>query len=398
MNIHTPTARVLPEDYRNAVLVGRVFDPVQGGPAVVIVRGDELIDVTHLEPTVSMLLEREDLSGLLANAESDRTWNLAEVLDATLGQDYGRVHLLAPVDLQVIKAAGVTFVQSMLERVIEERAAGDPARAQTIRAQLDEVIGTAIGDVRPGTPEAAAVKEILIREGLWSQYLEVGIGPDPEIFTKAPVLSAVGTGAAIGVLARSTWNNPEPELALAVTSTGKAVGAMLANDVNLRDFEGRSALLLTEAKDNNASCALGPFVRIFDDSFSLETARSLDIELRVTGAEDGFEMNGSSSMSAISRDLLDLINHALGSHHQYPDGFVLLTGTLFAPTQDRGEAGAGFTHHEGDTVAIASPKLGALINTVTSSEAAPDWVFGISALMRNLAGRGLLAASQEATV
>jgi len=398
MNIHVPSASVLPEDYRNAVLVGRVFDPVQGGPAVVIVRGDELIDITHLEPTVSMLLEREDLPGLLANAESERTWSLAEVLDATLGQDYGRVHLLAPVDLQVIKAAGVTFVQSMLERVIEERAAGDPGRAQTIRAQLDEVIGTAIGNVRPGTPEAAAVKEILIREGLWSQYLEVGIGPDPEIFTKAPVLSAVGTGARIGVLARSTWNNPEPELALAVTSTGKPVGAMLANDVNLRDFEGRSALLLTEAKDNNASCALGPFIRIFDDSFSLHTARSLDIELRVAGAGDEFEMNGTSSMSAISRDLLDLINHAWGSHHQYPDGFVLLTGTLFAPTQDRGEAGAGFTHHEGDTVTISSPRLGSLINTVTSSEAAPDWVFGISALMRNLAGRGLLTTVQEATV
>lgn len=398
MNIQISAAGVLPEDYRNALLVGRVFDPVEGGPAVVIVRGDELIDVTHLEPTVSMLLERQDLHELLEDAEPDRTWDLAGVLEATLGQDYGRVHLLAPVDLQVIKAAGVTFVQSMLERVIEERAAGDPARAETIRAQLDDVIGTAIGNVRPGTAEAAAVKEILIREGLWSQYLEVGIGPDPEIFTKAPVLSAVGTGASIGVLARSTWNNPEPELALAVTSSGKAVGAMLANDVNLRDFEGRSALLLTEAKDNNASCALGPFVRLFDDSFSLQTARGLDIELRVTGAGDRFEMNGTSSMSAISRDLPDLINHAWGPHHQYPDGFVLLTGTLFAPTQDRGETGAGFTHREGDTVTISSPKLGSLINTVTSSEAAPDWVFGISALMRNLAGRGLLPIRKKAQV
>ncbi|WP_205754700.1 fumarylacetoacetate hydrolase family protein [Pseudarthrobacter sp. NamE2] len=395
--MQVPSAQVLPDDYRNALLVGRVFDPVAGGPAVVIARGDELIDVTHIEPTVSMLLERADLSELLVNAESDRTWRLDEVLRATLDQDYDRAHLLAPVDLQVIKAAGVTFVQSMLERVIEERSAGEPARAEAIRTQLDEVIGTAIGNVRPGTPEAAAVKEILIREGLWSQYLEVGIGPDPEIFTKAPVLSAVGTGAAIGVLARSTWNNPEPELALAVTSTGKPVGAMLANDVNLRDFEGRSALLLTEAKDNNASCALGPFIRIFDDSFTLQIARSLDIELRVTGTADKFEMNGTSSMSAISRDLLDLIHHAWGPHHQYPDGFVLLTGTLFAPTQDRGEAGAGFTHHEGDRVSISSPKLGALINTVTSSETAPDWVFGISSLMRNLASRGLLPAREEVT-
>ncbi|CAN7333766.1 fumarylacetoacetate hydrolase family protein [Arthrobacter sp. LjRoot14] len=395
MNNPVAGSRVLPENYASATLVGRIFDPADAGPTVVTVRGDLLVDVSRIEPTVSMLLEREDLPELLANAASERTWGLSEVLDATLGQDYSRPHLLAPVDLQVIKAAGVTFVHSMLERVIEERAAGDSQRAEGIRAQLDAVIGSAIGSVRPGTQEAAAVKDVLLREGLWSQYLEVGIGPDPEIFTKAPVLSAVGTGAAIGVLARSTWNNPEPELALAVTSTGRAVGAMLANDVNLRDFEGRSALLLTEAKDNNASCALGPFIRIFDDSFSLQSARTLDIELQVHGATDGFEMTGTSSMSAISRDLLDLVGHAWGPHHQYPDGFVLLTGTLFAPTQDRGEAGAGFTHHEGDTVVISTPALGSLINTVTTSEAAPDWVFGISALMRNLAGRGLLSTGAE---
>lgn len=398
MNNRASISLVLPDDYNQATLIGRIFEPAWGGPAVVIVRGDELVDISHLEPTVSMLLERADLPELLKNATSDRSWSLAEVLDATLAHEYDRPHLLAPVDLQVIKAAGVTFVQSMLERVIEERAAGDPQRAEGVRAQLDAVLGSAIGNVRPGTAEAAAVKKILIQEGLWSQYLEVGIGPDPEIFTKAPVLSAVGTGAAIGVLARSTWNNPEPELALAVTSAGTVVGAMLANDVNLRDFEGRSALLLTEAKDNNASCALGPFVRIFDDSFSLQSARDLDIRLRVTGADDGFEMNGISSMSAISRDLLDLVGHARGPHHQYPDGFVLLTGTLFAPTQDRGTAGAGFTHHEGDTVIISTPALGALINTVTTSEAAPDWRFGISALIRNLASRGLISARKEVRV
>lgn len=395
MNNLVPGAGVLPADHTNATLVGRIFDPADAGPTVVTVRGEELVDVTHIEPTVSMLLEREDLPELLSGATSEKTWNLSEVLDATLGQNYHLPHLLAPVDLQVIKAAGVTFVHSMIERVIEERAAGDPKRAEGVRAQLDAAIGSAVGNVRPGSAEAAAVKDILIREGLWSQYLEVGIGPDPEIFTKAPVLSAVGTGAAIGVLSRSSWNNPEPELALAVTSSGRPVGAMLANDVNLRDFEGRSALLLTEAKDNNASCALGPFVRLFDHSFSLDAARNLDIELQVHGAADGFAMTGTSSMSAISRDLLDLVNHAWGSHHQYPDGFVLLTGTLFAPTQDRGEAGAGFTHQEGDTVVISTPALGSLINTVTTSEAAPDWVFGISALMRNLASRGLLSAGAE---
>lgn len=388
---------MLPHDYANATLIGRVFDPDEAGPSVVVVRGDELVDISHVEPTVSMLLERDDLLESIRSAEPRKTWKLQDVLDATLGQDSERPHLLAPLDLQVIKAAGVTFVQSMVERVIEERAAGDPQLAEGIRAQLDEVIGGAVGSVRPGTPEAAAVKEVLLKENLWSQYLEVGIGPDPEIFTKAPVLSAVGFGASIGVLERSTWNNPEPELVLAVTSTGKPVGATLGNDVNLRDFEGRSALLLTEAKDNNASCAIGPFIRLFNESFTLQSARESELRLRVTG-EDDFVMDGSSSMRAISRDLLDLVNHALGAHHQYPDGFVLFTGTLFAPTKDRDEAGAGFTHHHGDRVSISTPELGTLLNDVTTAEAAPEWTFGITALMRNLVWRGLLGAREGASV
>jgi fumarylacetoacetate (FAA) hydrolase family protein len=391
-----PPSALLPDDPR-ALLVGRIFDPAEDGPSVVAVRGAELVDLTAVEPTVSALLERSDLLELVRTATPRKTWPLQEVLEATLEQDPQRPRLLAPVDLQVLKAAGVTFVHSMLERVIEERAAGNRDRAEQIRAELDQVIGGAIGNVRPGSPEAAAVKDVLIREGLWSQYLEVGIGPDPEIFTKAPVLSAVGTGAGIGVLSRSTWNNPEPELALAVTAAGQPVGAMLANDVNLRDFEGRSALLLTEAKDNNASCALGPFIRLFDEHFTLDSARQLDIHLQVHGT-DGFELTGASSMSAISRDLIELVQHAWGPHHQYPDGFVLLTGTLFAPTQDRGEPGAGFTHSDGDTVSIATPALGTLVNTVSSSESALPWTFGIGALMRNLALRGLLTAGQEATV
>jgi fumarylacetoacetate (FAA) hydrolase family protein len=291
----------------------------------------------------------------------------------------------------VVKGAGVTFVRSMLERVIEERASGDPARAAEIRRKLEDVVGGAISDVPPGSAEAEAVKRALVSENLWSQYLEVGIGPDPEIFTKAPVLSAVGVGAQIGVLARSTWNNPEPELVFAVTSTGRPVGVALGNDVNLRDFEGRSALLLNEAKDNNALCAIGPFLRLFDDRFTLQDARVAEIMLRVSGA-DGFELQGTNSMSEISRDPLDLIRHAHGRHHQYPDGFVLFTGTMFAPTEDRDAPGKGFTHKPGDVVAITTPSLGTLVNTVTTAESAPEWTLGIRALIRNLADRGLLTA------
>ena len=379
---------VLPTDAAAAALVGRVQDP-EAGPCVVAVRGEEVVDLTAVAPTMSDLLERDDVLSVAHSAAPGRSWRLAELLENTLSGETGRPHLLAPFDLQVIKAAGVTFARSMLERVIEEKAKGDPARAKAIREQLGELIGGAIAQVEPGSPEADRVKEVLISEGLWSQYLEVGIGPDPEIFTKAPVLSAVGAGADIGVLSRSVWNNPEPEVVLAVTSAGQVVGATLGNDVNLRDFEGRSALLLTEAKDNNASCALGPFLRLFDESFTIDDVRALDVTLKIEGPE-GYVLDAVSSMSEMSRDPLDLVRHAHGRHHQYPDGFALFTGTMFAPTDDRNAPGEGFTHQAGDVVTISTPKLGALVNTVRASEEAPAWTFGIRDLMRSLAARGLL--------
>ena len=383
--------RVLPEDAARAALVGRVFDPEQGGPCVVALREDTVVDLSAVEPTVSDLLERDDAVEVVRSAPGGTRWPLRQLLDATLASDNSAARFLAPNDLHVLKAAGVTFVRSMLERVIEERAEGDPMRAEEIRAKLADAVGGVIAQVRPGSPEAARVKEVLIGEGLWSQYLEVGIGPDPEIFTKAPVLSAVGLGAQIGVLARSSWNNPEPELVLAVTSRGVVVGATLGNDVNLRDFEGRSALLLTEAKDNNASCAVGPFIRLFDDTFSVDDAGRQDITLRIDGPE-GYVLEGVSSVGEISRNPLELVTHTLGAHHQYPDGFMLFTGTMFAPTEDRDQPGQGFTHKRDDVVAISSPQLGTLVNTVSSAEDAPDWTFGVRALMRNLAARGLLAA------
>ena len=386
-------ATTLPQDVDEAVLVGRLLDPGLG-PCLVAVRGGELVDLTASGPTMSDLLDRPDRVEVVRSAEGGRTWALDEVLSATAARDDARARLLAPFDLQVLKAAGVTFARSMLERVIEEGAKGDPARAAEVRARVLEVVGGAVAAVRPGTPESARLKEVLTAEGLWSQYLEVGIGPDPEIFTKAPVLSAVGTGAQVGVLARSTWNNPEPEVVLAVSSAGEPVGATLGNDVNLRDFEGRSALLLAEAKDNNASCATGPFVRLFDDAaggtFSLDVVRGLDVTMRVEGADDGYVLEAVSSMGEMSRDLLELVRHACGRHHQYPDGFALFTGTMFAPVDDRDAPGKGFTHHPGDVVTISTPALGALVNTVTTSEEAPPWTLGVRGLVRSLAARGLL--------
>lgn len=377
-------AMILPEDSGSALLVGRVWSDVAGGPCVVLVRGGDLFDLTPLAPTLSALLERPGLAAVLAGAG-----DLARLgsLDDFLAGRGGR--LLAPVDLQAVKAAGVTFAGSMLERVVEEQAKGSPTRAQEIRERLAPILGDTLKNLRAGSGEAAKVKALLQDMGLWSQYLEVGIGPDAEIFTKAQPMSSVGCGEAIGIHPRSEWNNPEPEVVLAVTSKGAIVGATLGNDVNLRDFEGRSALLLSKAKDNNASCAIGPFIRLFDAGFGLEDVEALDLSLLVEG-EDGFRMSGISAMRAISRTPADLVGQLLNRNHQYPDGAVLFLGTMFAPVEDRLGPGLGFTHKVGDRVEIASPRLGRLVNRVALSDACPEWTFGIGALIANLAQRKMI--------
>ncbi|QKW10365.1 fumarylacetoacetate hydrolase family protein [Streptomyces sp. NA04227] len=381
----------LPVDGTRGTLVGRIWDSAEAGPAVVTVRDGALHDITAAFPTVRDLCEQPDPAAAVAAAPRRYVAPLADVLANTAAtpRDPQLPWLLTPVDLQAVKAAGVTFVDSMLERLIEERVRGEAAGAEEVRTAILDALGGRLTRVRPGSPEAARLKEILVAQGLWSQYLEVGIGPDAEIFTKAQPLSAIGTAAEIGVLTCSRWNNPEPEVVLAVTSRGAVVGATLGNDVNLRDIEGRSALLLPKAKDNNASCAIGPFLRLFDATYGMDDVREATVRLRVEGT-DGFTMDGTSSLSAISRDPEELVGQLTGPHHQYPDGAVLFLGTMFAPTADRDEPGMGFTHHRGDLVRISTESLGGLVNRVEASEKCEPWTFGAADLMRNLARRGLL--------
>lgn len=376
----------LPTDWRDAVLVGRI--DAGEGPTPVVIKEGRVFDVSKIAPTVSQLLD--GWKGVPSGGRDLGDINDLGLTKAWEGQenDKAKIKLLAPIDLQCVKACGVTFAVSAIERVIEERAKGVPGKAQEIRQQLADRIGTDIKSVVPGSPEAQKLKETLIADGMWSQYLEVAIGPDAEVFTKAPPLSAVGWGEMIGVRSTSTWNNPEPEIVIAVDGKGKAVGATLGNDVNLRDYEGRSALLLGEAKDNNASTAVGPFIRMFDDTFTMDDVRSAVVDLEIVGA-DNYRLEGRSKMDQISRDPLNLVGQTV-KEHQYPDGFVLFLGTLFAPTQDRDTPGQGFTHKEADIVRISTPKLGVLENKVTSSKAAPPWTFGITALMQNLVKRGLI--------
>lgn len=375
------TSAMLPVDVAEATLIGRLL--LDEGPTPVLIRNGVVEDVSRSAPTIADLMDLEDPASVTGNP----LFGIDELASFPPGR------ILAPVDLQTVKAAGVTFAVSALERVIEERARGDYRRASSLRGKLEERIGGGIRSVVPGSDAAQRLKEALIEEGLWSQYLEVAIGPDAEIFTKTAPLASVGWGAEIGVRSDSTWNNPEPEVVLVVTHDGQIRGATLGNDVNLRDFEGRSALLLSKAKDNNASCAIGPFVRLFDHSFTIDDVRSAVVELEIDGP-DGFTLSGQSRMSEISRDPTELVRQAMSEHH-YPDGFVLFLGTLFAPTQDRDEEGRGFTHKPGDEVRISTPKLGTLANIVTTSLEAPAWSFGTRALMRNLAARGLLTGAAE---
>ncbi|HTP47008.1 MAG TPA: fumarylacetoacetate hydrolase family protein [Casimicrobiaceae bacterium] len=388
MNENLTLSACMPEDLDRATLVGRVWVSPLDGPVLVQVRRDGLYDLSSFAATASGLLELDDPAALLGGGSLPRLAGLEETLANSRwsARDESLPWFLAPCDLQAIKASGVTFVSSLLERVIEEQARGDPAKAEAVRRAIVAVIGEDLAAVRPGSPEAARLKEVLVQQGAWSQYLEVGIGPDAEIFSKSQPMSAVGIGAEIGIHPRSEWNNPEPEIVLAVDSRGRCLGATLGNDVNLRDFEGRSALLLGKAKDNNASCAIGPLIRLFDDAFTIDDVRACELSMRIDGPE-GFVLTGASSMALISRDPLELVGQAIGPNHQYPDGMMLFLGTMFAPTQDRFKPGQGFTHAIGDIVTVATPRLGALVNRVNRSDRIAPWTFGTRALMESLARR-----------
>lgn len=390
----TAIANHLPHDLEHATLVGRVWRTTEKskGPSVVVVRNGVVFDITEAVPTVADLFEHPDALAVARQAQGENLGRVETLVERSLAADRAgnAPTLLAPNDLQPIKACGVTFAVSLIERVIEEQAGGDPAKARDVRASIAGVVGSDLSKIKPGSDAAMRLKDELQRRGAWSQYMEVGIGPDAEVFSKSQPMSAVGFGADVGLHPASRWNNPEPEIVLAVSSTRHVVGAALGNDVNLRDIEGRSALLLGKCKDNNGSCAIGPFVRLFDERFTLDTIRATQVSLRVEGADDGFVLDGVSHMSEISRDPLDLVAQTCGLHHQYPDGFMLFLGTMFSPIKDRDAPGAGFTHHLGDLVTISAPPLGALVNTVRLSTEIAPWTFGVRALYRNLAARGLV--------
>lgn len=389
-----PPSECLPHDAEYALLIGRVWrGGDHAGPSVVVVRNGQVFDITAITPTVADLLDRPDVTAIVGSSAGEPIGDIEPILLQSQASHQSVQPLpdtlLAPCDTQAVKACGVTFAVSLLERLIEEQAGGDPVKAHEIRAHFTTFLGKNFSHIRPGSDAAARLKQDLLERGSWSQYMEVGLGPDAEVFTKSQPMSSVGFGAAVGLSPASQWNNPEPEIVLAVNSRGVPMGATLGNDVNLRDIEGRSALLLGKAKDNNGSCAIGPFIRLFDDRFTMDTLRHASVSVQIEGERDGFLLSGVSNMAEISRDPLDLVSQVYGDHHQYPDGFMLFLGTMFSPTQDRHVKGEGFTHELGDRVLISTPSLGTLINTVQLSTQIPRWEFGVRALFRSLFARNL---------
>tara|TARA_R110001599_G_scaffold77015_2_gene210273 strand:+ start:17554 stop:18732 length:1179 start_codon:yes stop_codon:yes gene_type:complete len=388
LNTTLNIAEYLPQDIDNALLVGRVWrDDGIPGPALVVIRAGEVFDISAQVDCMADLLDSEDVSHFARNLEGESLGTVATLLHNSMAESAVAPYLLAPCDIQAIKACGVTFAVSLLERVIEEQAGGNAAKASLLRTELNGLIGQDLSHIKPGSEEAATLKATLQARNAWSQYMEVGLGPDAEVFTKSQPLSAVGFGSRVGLHPASKWNNPEPEIVLAVDSQGNPKGATLGNDVNLRDIEGRSALLLGKAKDNNASCAIGPFIRIFDDRYTLDEVRQAQVSLRIEGKYDDFLLEDKSDMEKISRDPLDLVQQTIGAHHQYPDGFMLFLGTMFSPIQDRDGEGQGFTHHVGDRVTISTPFLGALVNHVDYSDQLAPWTFGIRSWQQHIANK-----------
>jgi len=493
----------LPKDWKEGTFVGRVWRADVNGPSVVKLDNEGyLVDITTSFPTVSALCEQENPAEAVKAVTGERIGKLSDILATTARHTKkdDKPYLLSPIDLHAVKAAGVTFAESLVERVVEKMAGGDRDKALGIRigvlsdiatilkkdgalqtlavlrqrydalqGQADNgealrTLGVEVAQLRsesinfketpPGSKPALQIRDLLIMKfaafkideavhkyanddpaaaelvraqltrrfkqvtdavnsgkeegfsdatlkeirdflsglgtGAGKSYIEVGLGPKAEIFTKAQPMSSVGHGADAGYLEESKWNNPEPEVVLVTNSRKEIVGAALGNDVNHRDIEGMSELLLGECKDQNASCAVGPFIRLIDKtSFKQEDIDTMKVEVHVKGT-DGFELYSDSSMEKISRKPEELVNQMF-KQHQYPDGAVLFCGTMFSPVKDRDEPTKGFTHKVGDHVTIRSDKLGSLTNRMDYTQNVEPWIYGVGKLMQNLAERGVFA-------
>jgi len=381
-------AQVLPSDGYAGTLVGRALFPgVFPGPCVVAIREDGVHNISGTVPTMAQLLNAPNPLATLQRALRNCVYlgPLESLLENSTPSTHDplKPYLLTPIDLQAVKAVGLTFVNGLLQRF-----ADDNGGAATV-AKMEKAAGVALGKILPGSEEAARLRTALMEDGLWNDTLEVGFGPDVELFTKAQPLSAVGTGAEIAVLPTSKQTFAEPEVVLMLNADGKICGATLGCDMTARDVEARSLLLLGRAKDQNATCAVGPFIRLFDQTFSLPNVQGMNLTYAFEGADDAV-FTDTGSMDQIGRGLITLARQVVNEHHGYPDGVALFTGCMFKAPSSRGASDTPFTHQVGDVVIIKASPLGTLINRVNTTDKVRPWSFGMSDLMANLANRQLL--------
>jgi len=377
---------ILPPKWEKGTFFGRAMVPGVGASVVALNSHGNLIDITPFVVASSVLCNNPRMLEVLREAREhgENIGGIGEVLANTNRSDNQVPYFLAPIDFQAAVGAGVTYINSWLERVVSAHP-----KLPDLRAQLIAIIGGDNLVVKPGSDTAQKVMEFLESMGIDDDYTKPAFGTHAEIFDKAMSCDAVGPGHismrtdAPKRGAPPTAVGSESELILIVNKNAKIVGYTVGNDFSAGGFENASHLYLPKAKHYDGSAGMSPLVRVPDESFTAENATSLNITLFVEG-RDGFVLRAarkegqvgllspgrSYSTGEISRPHTELADQALAvNRHEF--GRAVYCGAGYIPTMNREDPERPtkfneFTHRPGDTVSIiASDWLAGCVHVVT---------------------------------